>query len=128
MDWPRYKRAADLSGDVFPVSEDVILSTARKHDIGRKMGRAIIFSADDCARLYEMLPCPSSSSSGQDHHTGSSAGQSAESALKKALALATTTPTSRPSGRRKSARNGKPNYSGKASTDVRRQPLSEKLP
>jgi hypothetical protein len=60
-EWPKYRMARDLAGTVFPVSEAVILQTARKNDIGRKMGRAVIFSPDDCQRLYEVLPCPSGS-------------------------------------------------------------------
>jgi hypothetical protein len=41
-EWPAYKLARDLaSGKVFPVGEAVILQTARKHGIGRKMGCAI---------------------------------------------------------------------------------------
>jgi hypothetical protein len=44
--------ARDLaSGKVFPVSEAVILQTARKHGIGRKMGRAVIFSPEDCKNI-----------------------------------------------------------------------------
>jgi hypothetical protein len=89
MDWPKYRMARDLAGTVFPVSETVILDTARKHDIGRKMGRAVIFSPEDCQRLYEELPCPSGSSAVPGHRTGSSAAPSAASALKKALALTT---------------------------------------
>ena len=71
--WPKYMMARDLAGKVFPVSEDVILKTAHKHDIGRKMGRAIIFSPEDCQRLYEKLPCPSGSSAAPNRQTGSSA-------------------------------------------------------
>ena len=41
---PRYLRARDLAGVVFPVSEAVILHEARKAGIGRKLGRAIVFS------------------------------------------------------------------------------------
>ena len=41
VDWPQYKMARELAGTVFPVSEAVILQTARKHGIGRKMGRAV---------------------------------------------------------------------------------------
>ena len=64
--------ARDLAnGKVFPVSEAVIMQTARKHGIGRKMGRAIIFSPEDCHRLYEVLPCPSGSSAAQNHPIGS---------------------------------------------------------
>src|SRR5262249_58292472 len=57
----RYVMARDLAGTVFPVSEDSILREARKHGIGRKMGRAIIFSPDDIQHLYEVLPCYGSS-------------------------------------------------------------------
>ena len=85
-EWPSYRKASDLVGTVFPVSETVILDTARKHGIGRKMGRSVIFSMSDCDRLYEVLPCPSSSSVAPSRPTGSSAGPSGESALKKALA------------------------------------------
>ena len=49
---PRYVMARDLVGTVFPVSVDLILREARKHGIGRKMGRVIIFSPDDIQRLY----------------------------------------------------------------------------
>jgi len=40
----RYVMARDLAGTIFPVSEDSILREARKHGIGRKMGRAIILA------------------------------------------------------------------------------------
>ena len=79
--------ARDLAGTVFPVGEAVILGMARKHQIGRKMGRTIIFSLDDCQKLYEVLPCPSGSFAAPNRPIGSSAALSAESALKKALAL-----------------------------------------
>jgi hypothetical protein len=38
IDWPTFRLARDLAGNVFPVSEAVILRAARKHGIGRKMG------------------------------------------------------------------------------------------
>jgi hypothetical protein len=45
-----YKRACDLAGEVFPVSKNVILQTARKHgiasdDTGRLGGEAEIPAA-----------------------------------------------------------------------------------
>jgi hypothetical protein len=80
--WPRYRKASDLAGSVFTVSEGIILKTARRFGIGRKMGRVIIFSDEDCHKLYEALPCPSSSSVAQNRPTGSSAGPSGEFALK----------------------------------------------
>ena len=89
-DWPTYKMARDLAdGKVFPVSEAIILKTAREHGIGRKMGRTVIFGPEDCERLYEVLPCPSGLSAARNHLIGSYAAPSAESALKKALELTT---------------------------------------
>src|SRR4051794_39479320 len=111
-EWPQYRMARDLAGAVFPVSEAVILDAARKNDIGRRFGRVIIFSAADCERLYEVLPCPSRSSSAQSRLSGSSAAPSGEAALRKALALATDVSP------RKCARNGRRNSSGKQCTVV----------
>src|SRR6478736_2355698 len=108
--WPSFAMARDLAGNVFPVSEQVILQTARKHGIGRKMGRAIVFSPDDCNHLYEVLPCPSNSSGGQSRPIGSSAAHSGESALGKALALATDEPP------RKSLSSARPRSSNNQST------------
>jgi hypothetical protein len=82
----RYVMARDLAGTVFPVSEDLILRQARKHEIGRKMGRAIIFSPDDIQHLYEVLPCYGSSAA-VSRPIGSSAAPSGASALKKLQAL-----------------------------------------
>jgi hypothetical protein len=110
--WPSYRMARDLAGNVFPVSEQVILQTARKHGIGRKMGRTIVFSPNDCTLLYEVLPGLSNSSAGQNRPTGSSAAPSAESALKKALALATL---ERP---RRSSSSARPKSSSSQSTVV----------
>src|SRR6059058_5311309 len=87
--WPRFRLARELAGDVFPVTETIILMKARQNGIGRKMGRAIIFSPDDCKRLYQVLPCLSNVSADQNRPLRSSAAPSAESALRKALALAT---------------------------------------
>src|ERR1700745_662058 len=42
-DWPSYKRARDLPGAVFPISEAMILQLARQHGVGRKAGRCIGF-------------------------------------------------------------------------------------
>jgi hypothetical protein len=70
MEWQTYRMARDLAGTVFPASEAVILQAARKLGIGRKMGRVIIFSPEDCHRLYEALPCPSSSFAAQNRPAG----------------------------------------------------------
>ena len=32
-----YKRARDLAGEIFPVSENVILQIARRYGIGKKL-------------------------------------------------------------------------------------------
>src|SRR5262245_41378376 len=121
-DWPAYKRACDLSGSIFPVSEAVILSTARKHRIGRKMGRTIIFSREDIQHLYEVLPCPSGSCAAQNHPTGSSAAPSGASALKKALAHLTD------GSRKKFARSGRPRSSPTASMVVAPPARSRRRP
>src|SRR5262245_34404238 len=111
-EWPKYRMARDLAGSVFPTSEAVILQTARKIGVGRKMGRAIIFSPEDCERLYEALPCPSGSFGAPNPPIGSCAEPSAEYALKRALALATR------GSLRKSERNAKPKSSPSPSTVV----------
>lgn len=56
-DGPRFRTAAQLVRDgTFPVSEAVLQSHARKHGIGKMMGRTRIFSVEDTMRLYEVLP------------------------------------------------------------------------
>src|SRR5689334_14523218 len=58
-----HRTAAYLAEHVFPVSARVILKTARRLNIGRKLGREIIFSNADVDRLYQGLdqPCRSKS-------------------------------------------------------------------
>jgi hypothetical protein len=107
-----FRRARDLVGTVFPVSELVILQTARKHGIGKKFGRVVIFSDEAVNQLYEALPCHSPSSADQRHPTGSSVAPSGESELRKALALATS------GSQRKSGRNARPKSSPSPSTVV----------
>ena len=54
---PKFLRAKDLVlAGTFPVSENVLLQAARRHGIGRKIGRTIIFSPSDINLLYEALP------------------------------------------------------------------------
>jgi hypothetical protein len=111
-EWPAYKRARDLAGTVFPVSEAVILQTARKYNIGRKMGRSVIFSPEDCQQLYEALnPC-SGLSVAQSPPIGSSGGPFADVALKKALELTTK------KSRKKSGRDVRPKFSPSQCTVV----------
>jgi hypothetical protein len=97
----RYVMARDLAGTVFPVSEDLILQQARKHVIGRKLGRAIIFSPDDIQHLYEVLPCYGSSAAAS-RPIGSFAAPSGASALKKAAQTPWQRSAARPHRRRKS--------------------------
>src|SRR5882762_5861710 len=121
-DWPSFKKASDLTGVIFPVSESVILQAARKHGIGRKLGRCIVFSVDDVQRLYEVLPCPSASSVAPNRQTGSSAAPSAESELKKARELVTR------GRRKKSKRNARPRSLPSPSTVVALQLPSRAQP
>jgi hypothetical protein len=108
--WQNIVMARDLAGTVLPVSEAIILQLARKHGVGRKYGRVIGFSPDDVQQLHEALECPSISSVGLNHRTGSSAAPSGESALRKALALATS------ESPKKSERSAKPKSSQNEST------------
>jgi excisionase family DNA binding protein len=47
---------------IVPCSEDKLKALAKTHGIGRKLGRAYVFTPADVAALVEKLPCPSSSS------------------------------------------------------------------
>jgi hypothetical protein len=86
---PVYKTARQLSGNVFPASEAVLLKAAKQYGIGRKLGRCIVFSPNDINLLYEALPCPSNSSKENPRPIGSSAGASKASVLRKAQELVT---------------------------------------
>ena len=111
-DWPKFVTARELAGSVFPVSQELILREARKHGIGRKMGRTVIFSLEDCTKLYEVLTCPSDWSGVPNRQIGSSVAPSGASALKKALAHLTN------DSPRKSAQSEKLKFSPNQSTDV----------
>lgn len=86
---------------LLPCTEDMVKTLAKRHRVGRKLGRAYIFTPADINRLMEELPCPSSSSQDMGHHSYTFAGPSAESALTKALAYKT------PKQRNKSASGAK---------------------
>jgi hypothetical protein len=46
-----------IAEKVFPgVSESTLLRHAKKHGIGKKFGRQILFSRSDVKTLYEVLP------------------------------------------------------------------------
>jgi len=121
-EWPKFKTARGLAETDFPVSRDVILEIARKHNIGRKMGRERIFSPQDAQQLYEVLPCPSGSSAAKNHRTGSSVGPSADFALKRVLELVTAEP------QKKSALSGSPKSLNNQSMVVALPSRSRRLP
>jgi hypothetical protein len=105
---PRYVMARDLAGTVFPASADLILREARRHGVGRKMGRTIIFSLpQDVQHLYEVLPCPSGSFAAPNPRIGLSAAPSGASALKRVLEQLTdaSPKKSAPTARAKSSPN-----------------------
>ena len=55
---PKFRTARQLVGDgTFPISQATLLRHARKHNIGRKAGRNILFSDADIPALYEAFPC-----------------------------------------------------------------------
>ena len=57
-EWPAYKTARDLaSGKVFPVSEAVILQTARKHGMAERWA-ALSFSAPKIVKTFPLRGCP----------------------------------------------------------------------
>jgi hypothetical protein len=113
-----YKRARDLAGTVFPVSEAVILAAARKAGIGRRVGRTIVFSPDDTHRLYKeaFQPC-SNSSVAANRPIGSRAALSGAAAMKKAHKLLTTAAPAK-GAPRNGGRSARPKSSSKRSTVV----------
>lgn len=119
MTWPQLKTAHDLCAErIVPCSEDTLRALAKTHGIGRKLGRAYVFTPADVVALVEKLPCPSKSSDATARPTGTSAAPSGVSVLTKARALATE---KRP---RRSGSRGKPTSSGDRSTVI---PLSARL-
>lgn len=62
--WPQLKTARQLvEGDIVPCPERTLLALAKTHAVGRKMGRAVVFTPDDVETLLRKLPCPSTSPS-----------------------------------------------------------------
>jgi hypothetical protein len=81
--FPTIKTARALVVDgIVPCSEELLRKLAKRHGIGRKLGRTYVFTPEDVAALVKSLPCPSSSSDAREAPTGTSAGPSAASALK----------------------------------------------
>jgi hypothetical protein len=88
--FPVLKTAKDLVAErIIPCSEDTLRALAKKHGIGRILGRTYVFQPGDVAALVERLPCPSISPAVLGPRIGTSAGPSEASSLTKALALAT---------------------------------------
>lgn len=122
--WPQLKTAHDLCLErIVPCSEDKLRALAKEYGIGRKLGRAYVFTPADVAALVEKLPCPSNlSEAATAPHTGTSAALSGEYALTKALALATRKPP------RKSLSGGRTRSSTSRSTVIPLSAHSRKQP
>jgi len=113
MGWPIIKTAqALIAEEIIPCSQAMLISLAKTHGVGRKLGRAYVFTPEDVQALLEALPCPSPSNDDTDPRIGTSAGPSGASSLTKALALATAKP------RKKSVQSAKPNSSSDRSTVI----------
>lgn len=109
--WPVIKTAHDLCAEgIVPCSEDTLRALAKRHQIGRKLGRAYVFTPADIQALVEKLPCPSSSSSDMEAKSGTSVALSEDFALTKALEFATAP------RRNKSSSSGRRNSSTSPST------------
>ena len=53
--WPTFRLARDLAGKVFPVSEAVILQTARKHGMGARWAASsslVRMTVKNCTRFF----------------------------------------------------------------------------
>ena len=113
MGWPVIKTAkALIAEEIVPCSQATLIGLAKTYGVGRKLGRAYVFTPDDVQELLEKLPCPSPSNDDTDPRAGTSAGPSGASSLTKALALATAKPP------KKSVRSAKPSSSSDRSTVI----------
>ena len=118
--WPQIKTAQALvAEEIVPCSEDKLRELAKTYGIGRKLGRAYVFTPADVAALVEKLPCPSSSSKDVTApRTGTSAGAFGGDVLTKALARATA------EKHKKSSSRGRRNSSSGPSTVIPLSPRS----
>ena len=66
------------------LTQESLLKLAKKHAIGKKAGRNIVFTESDISLLVEALPC-SNSSKGQKAQIGKYGATIKASAMKKAL-------------------------------------------
>ena len=86
--FPVIKTARQLVEDgVLPISEDYVKALAKRHQVGRKIGRTLVFEPSDIRQLLDALPCPSPSKNAAA--SGTSAALCEESAYTKALAFVT---------------------------------------
>jgi hypothetical protein len=121
--WPSIKTAKALVDEgIIPCSEETLRGLAKRHTIGRILGRAYVFTPADVETLLEKLPCPSSSPDDTARPTGISEGPSESVALTRALALATRTP------QKKSSHSGRRNSSRGQSTVIALHEHSQKRP
>lgn len=123
--WPTIKTAHQLVAEqIVPCSEDRLRALAKEHGVGRKLGRAYVFTPEDVRTLIEKLPCPSNSQSDTDHRIGTSAALSEDSALTKALAFASATG----SRQKRSGSKGRRSFSTSPSTVIALPARSLKRP
>ncbi len=60
----------DEVAQLFRVSRRTLQDFLRLHPYYRRLGRRKLFTEDDITRLYEALPCPSSSTASAEAQTG----------------------------------------------------------
>lgn len=113
MTFPSLKTARELLDEgLIPsaISERSLKALAKTHNVGRKMGRVYVFTADDIKALICRLPCLSNSSAEKIRETGTYAGLSEDAKFTKAQALLSG------KSRKKSASAAKPKRSTSQST------------
>jgi hypothetical protein len=92
-DFPHIRTARQLVDEgILPagISERSFKALAKTHNVGRKMGRAYVFTPDDVKALLSRLPCLSNSRAEKIRETGTYAGLSEDAKLTKARALITS--------------------------------------
>lgn len=80
-------KALVLEG-ILPCSDDTVRALAKRHGIGRMLGRTLIFTPEDITRLLESLPRPSGPFGSIGPATGGYAGPSQTTAYERALEMA----------------------------------------
>src|SRR5262249_57779243 len=111
----------DEVAERFRVSRRTLQDFLRDHPYYRNLGRRKLFTEADITRLYEALPCPSSSTESEEAPTGTSAAPSEASLWTRAVELL------KDQQRRRSALNLSGNASRQASSAERQpQPSSHR--